>query len=479
MTTPKGITGFGAYVPMLRIDRAAIAAANAWAFPAVKGKGARALANWDEDAVTMAVEAARGLDLAGTASLSLASTTPPFADLQNATLVAAALGLPSDIRTLDAGGSLRAGTSSLLSALESNADGDAIVTAADARLAKPGSAQELSYGAGAVALKIGTANVIARLAGAASQAVPFVDHFRATGARFDYYWEDRWVRDEGYAKIVPVAIKAALAQAGAEPGDVTTFCMPALLGGIGAVIAKKTGIPAEAVADTLAARCGDTGAAHGLLMLAAALETAKPGDRILVVTFGAGCDALLFEATDAIADYTPARPVSAAIAGGRIEPHYTKLLSFHGNLDLDWGMRAEGSDKIPLTQQYRAREQLATFSAGECPDCGAVQFPQLAACVNCGSFAPLGQRPLIDEPARVATYTADWLQYYPSPPLYFGLVQFDNGARVMMEIVDVDRDQPLDVGTPLRMVYRIKTRDDERGINRYFWKAAPVAPQGA
>lgn len=479
MTMAKGITGFGAYVPMLRIDRAAIAAAHAWSFPSSRGKGARALANWDEDAVTMSVEAARGLGLEGVTCVTLATTTPPFADLQNATLVASALGLPTAIRSLDATGSLRAGSSALLTALESGAKGNALVVAADARLAKPGSAQEMTYGAGAVAIEIGAANPVARLLGSASQAVQFIDHFRASGEKFDYYWEDRWVRDEGYSKIVPATVKAALAQAGVEASSIAHFCMPALLGGIGAALAKTLGIPAEAVADTLQARCGDTGAAHGLLMLAAALEKAKPGDKILLVTFGAGCDALLFEATEALAGYTPRRSVAAAIAGGRVEPHYTKLLSFHGHLDLDWGMRSEGSDKVPLTQQYRARDQLATFTAGECPECQAVQFPQLACCVNCGSFAPLAQRPLTDEPARIATYTADWLQYYPSPPLYFGLVQFDNGARVMMEIVDVDPDHPLDVGTPLRMVYRIKSKDKERHFNRYFWKASPLPAPGA
>jgi uncharacterized OB-fold protein len=52
------------------------------------------------------------------------------------------------------------------------------------------------------------------------------------------------------------------------------------------------------------------------------------------------------------------------------------------------------------------------------------------------------------------------------------LVQFDNGARVLMEMVDVDPAK-FDVGTPLRMVYRIKEVDSLRHYNRYFWKAAP------
>lgn len=474
----RGITSFGAYIPRLRIDRAAIAAAHSWAIPSLRGKGARALANWDEDAVTMAVEAARGVSLDNIGAIIFASTTPPYADLQNATLVAAAIGLPNDVASSDTSGSLRAGTSALLSALLSNREGDALIVASDARRAKPGSAQEMAYGAGASAITVGTGKIIARLIGHASRTVPFVDHYRASGEPYDYFWEERWIRDEGYGKILPPAIKAALAGTNLQPADIDQFCMPATMKGIAATAAKKSGIKSEAVTDDLSDFCGDTGAAHGLMMLASALETAKPGERILVVTFGAGCDVLLFETTEALSHYKPPCPVSALIARGITEPHYTKLLSFHGELSLDWGMRGEFNEKIPQTQAYREYDQMATFTAGKCPECGAVQFPQLAKCVNCGSLAELTPTSLTSEGAAVASFTGDWLQFTPSPPLYFGLVNFDNGARVMMEFADVD-SALLDVGARLRMVYRIKSIDNERHNSRYFWKAVPMAPEGA
>jgi 3-hydroxy-3-methylglutaryl CoA synthase/uncharacterized OB-fold protein len=473
----RGITSYSAYIPRLRIERAAIAAAHSWAFPSQRGKGARALANWDEDTITMGVEAARGAKLDGISAIAFASTTPPYADLQNATLVAAAIGLTNNVASSDASGSLRAGTSALLNALESNRTGDALIVASDARRAKPGSAQELAYGAGAVAMTVGTENVIARLIGHASRSIPFVDHYRTTGEPYDYFWEERWIRDEGYGKILPPAIKAALAETNLQPSDIKYFCLPATMKGIAAAVAKKSGIAAEAVEDDLSENCGDTGAAHGLMMLAATLEKAKPGERIMVMTFGAGCDVLVFEATDAIASYASSSPVSGQVAHGVAEPHYTKLLSFHGELNLDWGMRGEFNEKIAQTQAYRASDQLATFTAGKCPDCGAVQFPQLAKCVNCGSLAELSPHSLVNEGAAIASFTGDWLQFTPSPPLYFGLVNFNNGARVMMEFADVD-PALLGVGTPLRMVYRIKSIDNDRHNSRYFWKAVPMAPAG-
>jgi 3-hydroxy-3-methylglutaryl CoA synthase len=475
-----GIKSYAAYIPRLRMDRASIASAHAWAFPSLKssGKGERAFCSWDEDSITMSVDAVRACLRTKIAtsvrSLTYASTTPVFADLQNASLIAAASGLSNDLTTLDASGSLRAGTSAMIRALESSVAGDAIVVASDDRHAKPASLQEMQYGAGGAAFRTGVGDTIARYLGSASSASQFVDHFRTDGQKYDYQWEERWIRDEGYLKIVPEAVERLLKLTSVSAGQVDYFCMPATISGIAAAVAKKLKLKPEAVVDNLAARCGDTGAAHPLMMLGVALEAAKPGQKILVVGFGAGCDALLFEATAAITSYRSGSSVASAVARGVTEKSYNKLLSFSGELDLDWGMRSESDAKTALTQLYRSRDQVISFIGGKCSGCNAIQFPRMPACVVCSSTAPMADAPLANEPAKVATYTADSLMFYPAPPLYVGLVQFDNGARVLMEMVDVDPAK-FDVGTPLRMVFRVKERDGLRHYHRYFWKAVPLA----
>lgn len=475
-----GIKAIAAYVPRLRMDRAAIAAAHSWALPGLRGaaKGERAFCSWDEDSITMGVESLRAC-LRSTASgelrsLTFVSTTPVFSDLQNASMVAAAAGLPAALSTLDAGGSLRAATSALARAFSGNDDdGDALLVSADARRAKPGSLQELQYGAGSVSLRVGRGEVIARFLGSASTASPFVDHFRAEGEVYDYQWEERWIRDEGYMKIVPEVVGRLLKSTGVKPTDIDFLCLSSTIAGVVPAVARALKLKPESVVDSLAARCGDTGTPHPLLMLALALETAQPGQKILVVGFGAGADALLFEATPALATHRPTHGVTQTLARGVTDKHYTRLLSFAGELRLDWGMRSETDAKTALSQFYRAREQVVSFTGGRCTACGAIQFPVMPACVKCGSSEPMSRAPLADEPAKVATCTADWLMFYPAPPLYVGLVQFDNGARHIMEMVDVDPAN-FDVGTPLRMVYRIKEKDSLRHYNRYFWKAAPV-----
>jgi 3-hydroxy-3-methylglutaryl CoA synthase len=477
--TEIGIKSYAAHIPRLRMDRASIAAAHAWSLPSLKGlgKGERSFCNWDEDSITMGVEATRACLASGSkqrvGSMMFVSTTPPFADMQNASIIVNACGLPSSAATLDAGGSLRAGVSMLIRALHTRADGDAVIVAADDRRSKPGSIQEMQYGSAAVALQLGSGDAIARFLGSASSASSFTDHFRAQGEKYDYYWEERWVRDEGYLKIIPESVERLLKETGIRAESIDHFCMPAIISGAAAAVAKRLKIKPEAVVDNLTSKCGDTGAAHALMMLSAALEKASPEQKILVVGFGSGCDAVLLETTGAIRGYKSRSSVSAALARGVTDKNYTKLLSFAGELDLDWGMRSETDSKTALTQLYRAQDQVISFIGGRCGACGAIQFPQLVACVNCGSIEPLTPHPLADEPAKVATFTADWLMYYPAPPLYVGLVQFDNGARVLMEMVDVDAAK-FDVGSALRMVFRIKEKDGRRHFNRYFWKAAPI-----
>ncbi|WP_028605515.1 hydroxymethylglutaryl-CoA synthase family protein [Ottowia thiooxydans] len=485
MTKAYGITAFGGYIPRWRLDRNAIAKAHQWMAPALKGlaKGQRAFCGWDEDSVTMGVEAARdALDGQARDAISrvvFASTTHPFADLQHATIIGSALGLSSGIRTLDVGQSQRAGISALLAALSDASSGSALVVASDRPRGKPASTQEMNNGAGAAAFTLGSEKIVAELRGSASKSALFVDHFRAAESQYDYFWEERWIRDEGYLKLVPPVIAAALADAGVEPKEIRHFILPSSFKGIATAVARSAGIPAEAEADALTANCGYTGTAHGLLMLAHVLERAEPGEHILLAGFGQGCDVLVLRVTDAITNARPRRGVSGALADKLETDAYLRLLANEGGVDLDWGMRAERPVKTALTEQYRSNEQISHFQAGKCRACSTIQFPQLPFCVNPACNAPssqFDQVALADAKARVMTFTADWLSYHPAPPLYVGFVQFDNAARLMMEIVDVG-PAGLEIGAPVNMVFRIKDIDRVRHYPRYFWKAIPVQGQ--
>ena len=482
--TDFGILSFGAYLPRARLQRKAIAAANAWFAPGLRGlaKGERAICNWDEDSITMGVEAARdclaGFDRHALTQLVLASSTLPFDDRQNAGVVANALQLQSALRSMDQAGSQRAGSTALAAALDGG--GGTGLHAGD-RL-RHAQVQGRQHAGDALRRRCrGHAGGPRRAASrdwsaSHSETVDFVHQYRMHDRAHDYAWEERWVRDEGYLKIVPRAVSALLAKSGVDAASVTHFCMPGTLSRIGAAVAKRCGLGEDAVRDNLAAVCGDTGVAHPLLMLAAALEDAKPGDRILLAAFGEGCDALLFEVTPAIAKASAARRgVKGALAARREDGNYMRYLSFNNLIDLERGMRAEPDKPTQMTVLYRNRDMIQGLVGGKCRSCGTVQYPRQRYCVNpeCNALDSQDDYAFSERTGTLMSYTADSLTYSPDPPTYFGMVQFDGGGRMLMDFSEVEAGK-IDVGLPVRLVFRIKDTDAMRGFVRYFWKATPA-----
>jgi 3-hydroxy-3-methylglutaryl CoA synthase len=486
-----GITAFGGYVPRLRLSRQAIVAAHVWADPglAAKARGERSMCNWDEDAVTMAVEASRNClnavaNAGAPGAVFLATTTAPFADRQNAGIVSGALGLPEAIATLDVGGSQKAGVGALLQgfgAVAGKLHEEVLVVASDRRRTKAASAGELAYGDGAAALLIGDDAPLVEFVAAESASVDFVDHFRASAEAFDYNWEERWIRDEGFVAIVPPVVARTLARAGVQPGDVAHFVLSSTIGRAVDAVAKQCGIPAAAVCDDLAGVLGETGTAHPLVMLLHALETrVKPGDYVLLASFGQGCDAVLLRATDRLPEFASGagkeRGIVAALANREAENNYQKFLAFNDLVILEKGMRAERDDyKTALTVTYRKRDMLTGLIGGKCTRCGTLQFPRAQVCVNpqCNAHDSQEPHPFREERASILTWSADYLTYTADPPSHYGMITFANGGRFMTDFTDV-KVGDVEVGMDVRMAFRIKSVDTLRGFVRYFWKAVPV-----
>ncbi|MGD9984654.1 MAG: hydroxymethylglutaryl-CoA synthase family protein [Porticoccaceae bacterium] len=479
-----GITAYGAYLPRARLQKQVIADANAWFDSGLRGlaKGEKAMCNWDEDSITMATEAfsdamgrAPGQTLA---AVILASTSLPFADRQNSVVLAEAMNLDTtNLRTMDVTCSQRASTSALLSALDVAAagHGDAVVVASEHRLTKCASREEMLYGDGAAAIAVGRDNLLAELVGSVSQPVDFVDHYRAEGRDYDTGWEERWVRDEGYLKIVPRAVTALLERTGVAAADIAHFVMPTDQGTVPGTLVKQLGMPGTAATDNLLQTVGSTGTAHPLVLLAHRLEQAKPGDLLLVVGFGQGCDALLFRATARIASWKPARGVSGALAAGVAETNYNKFQSFNNLLEKELGKRSELDKNAFLSAMYRNRALANSFVGGKCTSCQTVQIPRAHYCVNpeCGAYDTQEPYPMSGQLGKVATWTADRLTFDFNPPAYFGLVVFDCGGRLMMDMTEVD-PATFDTGAAVSVHFRIKQIDSQRGFRKYFWKAVPV-----
>ena len=463
----RGVARVGVYAPLLRLDCAA--ASRALKFSGLPGRrdGFRAAGGWDEDAVTFAVEAARGGATAPDA-LVFASTSAPFFERLHSTLAVDALGLPRETRSRDVAGSRRCAVSALLDALL--ARGSALIAAGERRPARPGSPSHLAQGDGGAAVWVAD-DAPARLVGWASLSHDLVDIYASREHPYPYAAEERFVRETAAGEILVPTIRRALESAGCSGADIQHAAVHEPVGGLWREISRAAKIAAPNHAAEVSAKLGDLGAAHALFAFALATARAKPGERVLLAGFGSGCDALVFEMNGPMPG---AERAEAALREGVALTDYVRFLSLNGALELDWGVRSEFEPKAQATVLERYGRDALGFVGGRDLK-GNVQFPKSRIPVrpDADGPEPMQDVRLADEPARIVSVTADRLNFTPDPPFWFGLAQFDNGARVMMEFTDADVSG-FSVGDRVAMRLRIKSHDRRRGFRTYFWKAAPV-----
>jgi 3-hydroxy-3-methylglutaryl CoA synthase len=428
-------------------------------------------------AVSASQDCLTGMDKSKLDAIYMASTTMPFADRDNAGVLKAALNLKDNITSADFATTMKAGTTALITAIESVKGGDKhqiLVTASDNRITKTASVQELRFGDGAASLLIGDENVIAEYLGSYSLSYDFVDHFRGPQAKYDYNWEERWIRDEGYAKIYPEAIQGLLDKMDMSIGDISKMIYPCLIARAHATIAKNLGANPEQIVDTMGMETGECGTAHPYVMLARELEKAEPGEKILVAGYGQGADVLLFQVTDNIKKLPPRVGVSGYLNYKKEEETYTKWLQFNELITSELGARAEVDNRTALSTLWRNRKLILGFVGGKCRECGTPQIPSDRICVNpdCNAVDSQDEYEFADKPAKILTFTGDNLAASLDPPAIYGMIQFDDGGRMMMDFTDCSLDN-VEVGVAMKPSFRKKYVDQQRGFTGYFWKAVP------
>ncbi|MEC7734942.1 MAG: 3-oxoacyl-[acyl-carrier-protein] synthase III C-terminal domain-containing protein [Pseudomonadota bacterium] len=480
-----GIASIAGYIPKLRLLRKSVAEANAWMAPNLvgKGKGTKSISNWDEDSVTMSVEAARRVlgpedDRSYVDNLFLASTTMPFADRLNSGIIRAALTLDESTLCTDISSSLKCGTTALINAISTVQSGKSnysLVVASDKRKSRVASSQELDFGDASTAVSISNENIIAKVLATASISDDFVDHFRGPNEEFDYNWEERWIRDEGYLKIIPKLINRLLKDNNINPSKIKKFILPCVFPRVPQTISKICGIDPENVVDNLALSTGDTGSAHSLLLLTHVLENSTPGEKILVCSFGGGGDAILLETTDLVKKFKNDESISSMLDNGIEETNYMKYLTFNDLVKWEKGMRGEIDRKTALTTLYRHNDAIMGLIGGKCSKTGTIQFPASRISVSPNSPDIDTQEPykLAEKRANILSWSADYLSFSINPPNYYGIVSFEEGGRIMMDFTDVGEGE-IESGKDVKMVFRIKAFDEIRGFTRYFWKAVPI-----
>jgi 3-hydroxy-3-methylglutaryl CoA synthase len=464
-----GLVSVGGYVPRYRLSGALVAAV--WGGG---GSGERAVANYDEDALTMACEASlAALGERETVSIGacfFASTSAPYVEKSSATLLATVADLGAQVITADLGASLRCGTTALRLAMDSVRAGtvaEALVAAAEMRPVPAGGELELAVGDGAGAAIVGTEGLIATLEGAATVSHEFTDSWRNDGDRYVQSLPDAtFVKSHGLDRHIPEAIDLVLRATGRKKEDISRLVLYAPDARTHAALVRqlrfRDGVAGK---EPLIARVGNTGAASALLGVAAALEEARPHDQLLVVSYGNGAEALLLEATDAVAAFRPVRPVARQVAAGRPLGQYGKFLRFRRHVETEV-IRAFSS--VPT--MVREERQNFRLYGQKCADCGAVSYPRRHLCWKCSGNRLVDHR--VSRRGRVFTFTRDHLVPSPDPPTVMAAADLEGGGRFYAQLTDAD---PAAVGFDMEVELTFRRIHEGDGYVNYFWKLRPAS----
>jgi 3-hydroxy-3-methylglutaryl CoA synthase len=463
-----GIASYGAYVPRLRLPLSAIAGGK-------PGGPEKSVANWDEDSVTMAVAAAiaclDGVERTTVDGVVFASTSYPFKEKQAAAIIAKALDLRRDVLTVDLGDSLRAGTTALRTAADSIRAGSAkrvLVVAGETRMAAPRSPLEANIGDGAASFLVADAEVALAIEAHYAIADEIIDVWRTEGDPFVHAWEDRFVVDHGYRENVEEVVRGLFAKTGLGAKDFARLVLYGPDARSHAGVARELGFASGQVQDGLFGKVGNAGAAFAPLLLAAAMEEVKAGDRLLLVSYGDGAEAFVLGATPLVGRLEGRRGVAWHLARRAELASYDLYLRFRQLLATEHDRRAGAG--LSATKHFRDRDADLTLLAQRCRRCAQAQYPHQRVCYRCHAkdeFEPLR---LSDRIGSLKSFTFDNFAGSPSPPLVASVVDVE-GARLYLQLTDC-APQEVKLDMPVELTFR--KIHEAGGTPNYYWKGTPV-----
>ncbi|NLT41627.1 MAG: hydroxymethylglutaryl-CoA synthase [Anaerolineae bacterium] len=340
---PVGLVGYGAYVPRYRLAASEVAAV--W-------QGGRdhlpvrekSVPGPDEDAVTMAVEAALNavsraqVDPAELGAVYVGSESHPYAVKPSSTMVAEAIGAGPSVLAASFEFACKAGTEALQAALGLVGAGMvpyALAIGSDTAQGRPSDELEYTAGAGAAALIVGPAEgALAVVEGSRSYVTDTPDFFRRAGQKYPRHG-GRFTGEPGYFGHVLPAAEALLADLGHGPEDYAAVILHQPNAKFPAKAAADLGFrPEQWEIGLLVGQIGNAYAGSSLIGLTAVLDQAGPGDRILLVSFGsgAGSDAFSLVVTDKVSARQGLAPKTMDYVKRRRPIDYALYARYRGKL---------------------------------------------------------------------------------------------------------------------------------------------------
>jgi len=292
-----GISGYAAYIPKLRIKKEEYA--KAWGSFAAAGVAEKSVMGFDEDVLTSAAKVSkRALESVPmppekVSGFALASTAAPYVEKLLSGTVIVSVGIPGTAFCTDHTSSTRAGTEAMISALEhmmANSSNRAVVACADAPTASMWDSLEHPMGAGAAAFVLSNEDLIAEVEAYACSASEYLgERFKPKG---DEMLHDLNVKKYEEGSLLTNTLKsgnAILKMLNRKPEEYQHVVIQQPDARVPSTVAARMGFTdVQLVAGLVSKSVGDLGAASTAVGLAAALDAAKMGDKIMVISYGSG-----------------------------------------------------------------------------------------------------------------------------------------------------------------------------------------------
>jgi len=346
-----GIVGYGGYVPRYRIRNEDIAAQ--WgrrAPPESRGRGLveKTVPAMDEDTITIAVEAARHaiarakIDPVRIGAVYVGSESHPYAVKPSGTVVVDALGIGPNVHVADFEFACKAGTEAMYCALSHVRAGEmayALAIGADTSQGAPGDALEYTASAGGAAFIFGSGDgVLAEVQHTHSLTSDTPDFWRREGRKYPDH-AGRYTGEPAYFEHLVACARALLDKASLQPSDIAHLVLHMPNDKFPLAAAARLGFSREQLAAGFLVReMGNSYSGSSPTGLAAALDVAKDGDRIMLVSYGsgAGSDGFIVRATSELAVAQGRAPLVRDLLGqNKLYLSYGEYAKYRGKYHLN------------------------------------------------------------------------------------------------------------------------------------------------
>jgi len=340
---PVGIIGYGVYIPRYRLPGTEVS--RIWlGEPSPGPVKEKAVAGLDEDVITMSIEAARNalaraaIDPQMLRAVWVGSESHPYAVKPSGTIVAEAIGAPEHIQAGDFEFACKAGTEAMVAAMGlvgSQMADYALAIGMDTAQAKPGDALEYTAASGGAAFIIGpTENALASIDAHYSFVTDTPDFWRRAEQVYPEHGQ-RFTGEPAYFHHIISATQNLLDQMGLTAADFKHAIFHQPNTKFPQRVSKELGFTPEQIkVGLLSPVIGNTYAGSGMIGLTAVLDVADPGDRILLTTYGsgAGSDAFVITAKEALPKRRDAAPTTQAYIARRTEIDYATYARMRGKI---------------------------------------------------------------------------------------------------------------------------------------------------